>query len=270
MNMEQRERRPQDELRGVMSGAVRQVTEQSSELMQSALQALKDGQQVDVASLIAAFDLNANLSQALKQFLESRGQVVFPEGQSIRPPAIDGEVDKDEPSLPEGLKTFGDLLRAKIDGKLLPKDNDSFAKSEIFEVAKDTSGVRRAALAEGISAHQRKLTREQVIKVLYRFFTTPPGHFRKKQESYSLQEFKKSFVRAGSLINELSQEINYDWTQNPTIDYQTAMELRGLVNLEKVITGEKVAKKGNPGAQLEKRSVFSSTPSTEAAFPNQP
>lgn len=271
MSVEQRDRRP--ELREIMSGAVRQVTGQSSELLQRAVQALEDGKQVDVPSLIAVFDLTANLSQALKEFIERRGQVVFPEGQSTQPPTIDvrGNEGKNELSLPEGPKTFGELLKAKIDNKLLPADNGSFAKSEIFEAAKDTSGVRRAALAEGIPAMKSKLTRDQAIKVLYRFFTTPRGNFRKKQESYSLQEFKKSFVQTGSLISELSQEINYDWTQNPTVDYQTAMDLRGLVNLKRVLTGKKVTRKGRPDAQFVRKPALPRAQSTEPGmiFPGQ-
>ena len=87
MSAEHGERKP--ELKGIMSGAVRTVSEQSFVLMQRVVQVLEDGGQVDVASLIAAFDLNANLSLALKEFLERRGEVVFQEGQPVQPTIAD-------------------------------------------------------------------------------------------------------------------------------------------------------------------------------------
>lgn len=273
MSAEQGDRKP--ELREIMSGAVRTVSEQSSELMNRTVQALDDGGQVDVSSLIAAFDLNANLSLAVRQFLENRGQIIFPGEQAIKSPAIDNNENRDlgESVSPEGPKTFGELLRAKIDYELLPADKDSFFKSKIYEIAKDTSGVKKAALAEGIPATKRKITREETINILYRFFTTPPGTFKKKRELYSLQEIKVSFFPKNlDLPKQLSGEIGYDWTQNPTVDHQTAMELRGLLVLQKVLTGEKVKQKGHPGVQFTKRTVPAIIPEAQerTIFANQP
>ncbi len=268
---EHREQKP-DGIRTTIAESLSRISEQSTKVQETITQALKNGS-VDLPAVIAALELNGQFSATMQSFLEHQGQVVFSKEQSVQPTVTDNsEKSRYEPSLPEGPKTFGELLRAKIDNELLPADKDSFTKSDIFEAARDTSGIRRASLAEGISAYKSKLTREQVIKIIYRFFTTPQAHFKKRQDSYSLQEFKKSFVKAGNLISELSQEINYDWSQNPTVDYQTAMELRGLVNLEKVLTGEKVAKKGRPGAQFARRLDYASTQSTEAAiaFPEQP
>ena len=273
MSVEKGDRRP--ELTEVMSGAVITVSEQSSELMQKVVQALQNSGQPDIASLTAAFDLNASLSQTLKEFLENQGQVVFPEKQSIQPTAINNDVDegnRDEPSAAEDPKTFGELLRAKIDNDLLPEDRDSFAKSEIFEVAKNKGAVRKAAIVEGFKAQKTKFTKEETIQILYRAFTTPPGQLKKRREFYNLKEIKNSFERTGNMINRFSGEINYDWTQNPTINYQTAMELRGLVRLEQVITGEKVARKGRPGAQFGRRPVFPRIPLTDSplALSDQP
>lgn len=254
MSAEQGDRKP--ELREIMSGAVRTVSEQSSELMQTVVQVLKDGEQVDVASLTAAFDLNANLNRTLKEFLENQGRVVFPEGQSVQPAAIDDRKDEErnKPSLPEGPKTFGELLKAKIDNELLPANNGSFTKSEIFEAAKNKKAVKKAASAEGFASRKVRFTRQEAINILYRVFITPAGAFKKKREFFSLQEIRTSFFPTNrDLLNQLSGEVNYDWLQNPTIDYQTAMELRGLGHLEKILTGEKVTRKGRTGAQFTKR-----------------
>lgn len=266
MSAEHREQRP-SEIREVMSDAVRTVSEQSSKLMHRAVQALDDDGQVDVPSLIAAFDLNANLSQAVKQFLESRGQVVFQDGQSVQPPSdknldqsitalseIHDNEGKDEPNLPQGPKTFGELLRAKIERELLPTDKATFWKSEIFEAAKNRNSVKKAAKEEGFSVQKRRFTKEEAVQILYRVFITPSGKFKKKQKSLSLQEINSSFFPSHrDLLDQLSYEINYDWSQNPTVDYQTAMDLRGLAQLEKVVTGEKVAKKGNPEPHFVKK-----------------
>lgn len=276
MSAEQIERRPIG-LRGVMPGVVRTISEQSSELMQRVVQALKDGEQIDVTSLTAAFDLNANLSRTLKEFLENQGKVVFPEGQPIKPSAIDGEGDKivdslitELSSLHEGPRTFGELLREKIDSQLLPPDKDSFKKSELFEAAKNKGAVRKAAAAEGFKAQKNIFTREETMQILYRFFITPAGNFKNIKESYSLQEIRKSFPMTEASINALSQEINYDCAQNPTIDYQTAMELRGLVNLEKILTGEKAARKGRPGAQFGRKPTPDPSTVAAIAFSDQP
>lgn len=271
MSAEHSERRPNG-IRVTITESLIKLSEQSSMVQETMTQALKNGS-VDLPAVIAALELSGKLSATMQSFLENQGGIIFQEGQSIQPTAIDGKEDKDESSLPEGPKTFGGLLRAKIDNELLPANNGSFTKSEIFEAAKNKKAVRKAASAEGFDPRKTRFTRQEAINILYRVFTTPSGAFKKKQESFSVQEIRVSFFPTNSgLLSQLIDKIGYDWTQNPTIDYQTAMELRGLAQLEKVLTGEKVARKGRPGAQFERKSVFPSTPSTESAlsFSNQP
>lgn len=178
MSAEHRDRNP-SQIKTTITESLGRVSEQSSRVQEAITQALKNGP-IDLQALIAALELSGQLNLTMESFLKNQGEVVFPEGQSVQSPVVDGEEDKSKPIATEGPKTFGELLRAKIDSELLPVDKGSFAKSEIFQVARDTSGVRRAALAEGISANKSKLTREQVTNILYRFFTTPQARFKKK------------------------------------------------------------------------------------------
>lgn len=259
-----------DEINVTIKESLSRLSEQSTTVQGTVTQALKNGS-VDLPSVIAALELSGKLSATMQSFLENQGQVVFSDRESLRPPTDenDGE-DKHEPILPEGPKTFGELLRFRIDDQLLPVGKDSFLKSDLFEIAKNKNAVKKAAVAEKFSVKKRLFTREEAIQILYCFFITPSSNFKNIQQSYSLQEFKKSHLQAGSVISELSQEINHDWLQNPTIDFQTAMELKGLINLKRVLSGEKVARMGHSGAQFGRKSADVSTLSTEPAFPYQP
>lgn len=271
MTAEHKEQKP-GEIHTAIRESLKKLSEQSLAVNETVTQALSNGS-VDVPGVIAALELTSQISTTMQSFLEHQGQVIFSADQHLQPSTTDAEDENNpDPIEPEGPQTFGELLRSRIENDLLPKDKDFFRKSEIYKIAMNASGVRKAALAEDIPPKKSKLTREQVIIILYRLFTTPAGSFKNRQESYSLQEFKKSFPQTGDLVNRFSQEINYDWQKNPKIDYETAMEIRGLIELDKVLTGKKIARTGSSGAQFRRESVDAPTPSIEQAtiFPSQP
>ena len=264
MSPEHIERNP-NQIKATIKESLGKLSEQSFSVQEAITQALRDGS-VDLQALIAALELSGQLNLTMESFLKNQGEVVFAEGQFTQPTAVvDSEEDKTEPSLAECPKTFGELLRAKIDSELLPTGRDVFPKSEIFEAARNRELTRKAAVAEGFKPHKHNFTREETIQIIYRVFTTPSGAFKKRQEFFSLQDIKASFFPTHrDLLNQLNSAINYDWSQNPTVDYQTAMEIRGLVQLQRIVTGEKVARKGREGEQFTKKPHSSSTQHTDS------
>ncbi len=233
---------------GAIADSIIEVTERSSIILESIKQALRDDGSIDVDAITAAFDLNEQMSHALREFLERRGPVVFADGVSAQPAEVleKGQVRGEED--PVGLRTFGELLTSKIDQQLLEEGKDVFTKKEIFDAAKNREAVRKAAKEEGFSAHKLNFSREDAIKILHRVFITPSAAFRRGSELLSRKEVIASFtVGKSNLIDELSSEIGFDWQQNQSVGLQTAMEIRGLVQLHRILTGEKTFRVGSPG-----------------------
>jgi len=209
--------------------AVRDLLKQTCRIAEAGLRDIDDGQrQVDPDELTDAFLSIEQIGHAGFEILKDRGSLIFP-GDRVTPETARqeaGVVTKEEKP-----KTFAELLRIRID-EALPEGKDDFRRDELREFLQNNRGTSRAIVAAGFSKSRYRFSRDQATQIIWRYLTTSRRRFVVR-ESYDRNQVRTTFFLGNvKLLNELSAIVGHDWSRQQTVDYQTAMQLRGLALLE--------------------------------------
>lgn len=123
------------------------------------------------------------------------------------------------------------MLKVRIGSRLAP-DKAEITKAEIIKVAKKRSAVTKAIAAEGLPSRQANFARDEAISVITRVLTTPRKDFQ-HGSTYDKSRLRVSFKIDPKKLDELSDAAGFDWSQNSTVDSNTALAIRGLAQLDK-------------------------------------
>lgn len=236
--MTERELPQGESLKDAISEVVVSVIEQNNRLGLIVVNTISNGKITDPNELIAALLLMEKLSVTSRELIEAKGETIFSNNgakpiDSVfeKPQEIPNEENK-EPTEKDGPKSFSELLDVRID-EFLP-DSDFIKKSQIKAILKNNSTVKRISQDLGFPPKKGKFTREEATLITREFLRKPSGIMR-KQDKYTYQEIKSSlFIGRGAKLNEFSDEIGFHWIENPTIDFATMKDIRGLVALDKL------------------------------------
>jgi len=199
------------------------LTERSEVHARAVVDALRNGQTVDPEELSATLLTVEGLNSTARRIVDEKGKRIL---ERLR------ELAGTQPEKP---KTFAELLKLVAE-KVLPSDQDVFPKTALQKLLGDRRKTSKAIAGEGLPKNQQDFNRKEAIGIVLRFLTTPNVRLLER-ESYTHAQIRCAFFQAISIgqLEKWSAEIGHDWTQNPTIDRQTAMQIRGLVQLDKVL-----------------------------------
>lgn len=130
-----------------------------------------------------------------------------------------------------GSETFAGLLIERITAQF-PSRKRTVTKKEILTITKKASAVKKAIAAEKFPPRQAKFTRDEASRIIIRVLTTPRSNF-KPEKSYNRARLMNRFGFNPKKLDELSNLAGFDWGKNPTVDTATALQIRGLAQLEK-------------------------------------
>ncbi|MEK7559539.1 MAG: hypothetical protein AAB521_04500 [Patescibacteria group bacterium] len=200
--------------------------------------------QGDMPTIIGSLAAAENLNKAVRETLQLRGVVFSVDGITSTTTSLleDEEIGiQDEPTV-EGRreedddrpKTFGELLERRVDDDLLPPGQDQFKASQLKSIVGNESGMRKAASQEGMK-RMRSYSREEAVRIIKRLLRNPLGNL-KKREYWTKQNITSSFPNVPvAKFEETIGQVEYDWKKRPTVDHETAMEIRGLIVLMRLL-----------------------------------
>ncbi len=82
-----------------------------------------------------------------------------------------------------------------------------------------------------------ELTYEEAVDMVYQFLTTPTSLFKIK-EGYDKSRLINSFHLFGGGLNGWSEQIGFVWEKGMTVSHDTAMQVRGLAQLDRLLKDE--------------------------------
>lgn len=227
---------PHNKLRKKIAGSIRDLLVQNAQFAQDAKEAFeRDDFDPDEVSVV--LQLGEGISQTVRTVFETgRTRVLFSRDHNA--------ADQQETLLLEsatvstqnngteieenGPKTFSELLTLKLYQRL--PDQPKFTRRELEIFTPNIKGAKSI-----FNSYQGStFSREDTLKILQQVLTTPREHLRRTEE-FNRRTLLASFPSVKStVLDKWSSEIGHDWTNKPNIDFQTAMQVRGLSMLEKL------------------------------------
>lgn len=206
----------------------------------------------DRDEVFAALDLMERIANVSRNLLETRGDAIFGKngvhqndsnGESIKIEASGQPEEESGPSRePEvvGPKTFGELLESKID-ELLPHNKKSYKKKELYDLLNNKNGTKKAILDAGYVNQKKTFTRDETASVV-RAIAIGGRSMTKPKERYDRAQIAASiFSTSRKLLNDYSQLVGHDWKTDPEVDLKTFGEIRGILQIDKLINKQKTA-----------------------------
>ncbi|MBI2031072.1 MAG: hypothetical protein HYT08_00480 [Candidatus Levybacteria bacterium] len=217
---------------------IKLLLEQSKNLIGEISETIDANPSDQIPEITAALQFTEDTSRLARTMIEAHGGVIFSRDEINHQPISDpspttprGEGTKPVSDRP---KTFAELLKLRIDTKLLPFGHASFTLQELEDISGSKQGVKKAKKKSGFKKEKRFFSREETIELLQALFSTPVQKGPRK-EQYSKLNVIQNITRAPKL-NELSAEIEFYWKKDTQIDHDTAMQIRGLVQLDKLLS----------------------------------
>lgn len=232
--MAEQERKPGERI----GQSIMEITEEGVILYAMVRDAIRRGGPFD-DQMAAALGFVEQFSGATRRLLEASGSAIsFSNNGSQENPVASLQYPQDPAEDPPDLKprTFGQLLRQQVEA-LFPEDRTAWSLAQI----KGTIKVKRVSIKNFINAGIDKkgsdnFSRGEAILVTIANLTTPGGRLV-PQEQYTSGDVIRSFLISSPQLNRWSQQVGYDWKAHPAVDFDTAMQLRGLHVLETRILG---------------------------------
>lgn len=249
----------QDRLRGSLSSTYLEIISRSGELLERVDDAFKEAFETghfDASVVSATLYLIGDLSKTLREAVDNGIEnVIFPNDYSLkdRPPiqVQDGQpkglLPKPEEIFTEeqGIekhqdkpKTFDELLASKL-GEVLPDGKESFTLQELGVFTGKLQGAR-----EILESQERaSFGREETITLLQTVLTTPDKRLDRTGE-FDRKKILRHFpllIRAPDL-DKWSLVVGHDWSKTREVDFETAMQIRGLGMLSRLSLPPKTPK----------------------------
>lgn len=238
----------QDRLKDLMSSTYLEILSRNRELLEGVGEAFKKAFETgdfDASVVSAALYLIEHLSGTLREGVDNGIEnVIFSKDHSLKDqPLIQVQDNQsiirledqrvDLSSKPEDTfiepQTFGDLLFLRLD-KALPDGQESFTREELERFAGDIRAAKEILESKpGVS-----FSREETRKILQQILTTPGPNSTHKNSFNKLSLMQTFSGLRANILNEFSSEIGHDWSKTPTVDFDTAMQIRGLGMLGKL------------------------------------
>lgn len=229
----------------VVAESTNLLLEQNNKLGLSVIAALSSQEIGNMDEVLAALDLMERIASVSRSLLETRGDAIYKNGGRSQP-SESGEVDsvvpagfepKEQPGITEnvGPKTFGELLDSKIDNYF---GDCEFVPKKVVQGLIGVVPTRRVAGELGIKPKNYKLKLEEAKIIVRKAVTKPQANFKFGGGFLDRQRMILSFFvgkGGSSLLDNYSEVIGYDWVKNPTVEYDTAMEIRGVRVLDNLI-----------------------------------
>lgn len=209
----------------------------------------------DVAEISAALQLSEGISRTVREVIGGvEEHVIFsrdhistdqPLPQEIQPEVHLGQQQVGPtPLIQQGIvlegvqeilgqqekpKTFGELLVQKLD-RALPEKQE-FTRQELCSFTENIRGTKGIFESHGGS----EFNREESIKILQEVLSSPGGNLKQKRR-YSRQAIFLSFPRMqpSIFLDEWSSTIEHDWSETPEVNFEEAMQIRGLLMMGKL------------------------------------
>ena len=231
-------------IRAEITQSLKELLQRNSNLAEMVSDAVREDKLAVTPEVQAALGVIRELSLLSLTMVAAHAEVIFPEevgaAKSVRQKPstafVAGEVkargkSQEVSERKTSSKTFGDLLIERITAQF-PSGKRTVTKKEIAAIAKKTSAVKKAIAAEKLPARQAEFTRNEASRIIMRVLTTPRKDF-KAEKAYNRTQVINRFGISPKQLDELSSLAGFDWEQNPTVDAATALQIRGLAQLDK-------------------------------------
>ncbi|MDP3998274.1 MAG: hypothetical protein Q8P89_01500 [bacterium] len=193
--------------------------------------------------VVAALAWIRGLAEAGEKFIGQYGGVIYDgdgakSGETVigaAAVALTETKAKAEGTEPERVgrpTTFGELLQLRINQALPRKKQFIWEDLSKYAIRGGIKSVKEQGLL-----NKKKFSRQEAAVIVWRLLTSPTATLATR-ESYAKKQAINSFRLHKDQLDKWCNEIGYVWGKNDEVDFETAMQVRGLGYLEDVLASQ--------------------------------
>jgi hypothetical protein len=132
--------------------------------------------------------------------------------------------------------SFDELLIQRIDIELLKPDAEGVTKNHLYEILKGKNGkqIMGKQMIKSAISDKNAFSREEAIKIV-KLALIESNRINASRERYTRPELMQCFGTNASRLDSWGEQTGYNWKANPTMDTKTAMAIRGLAAIDRLL-----------------------------------
>lgn len=161
------------------------------------------------------------------------GETVIGTAAVVTPAGTKTEAEGANPERDGRPTTFGELLQLRIDQALPRKKQFMWEDLSKYAIRGGIKSVKEKGLL-----NKKKFSRQEAAVIVWRLLTSPTAVLAKREGDYTKKQAISSFRLHKDQLDGWCKEIGYVWEKNDAVDFETAMQIRGLGYLEDILASQ--------------------------------